>query len=100
MHRRDASAADQPPDQVASAAFGVEVDGRGRAFAPVQHDLHIERLAEMTGLGAEKHEHVALALEPDSRHLGDVWDQPDAAYCRGGRDGDAVRLVIERYVAG
>src|SRR4026209_2280255 len=42
VHGRTVPASDQASDAISGELLGVEVDGRRRAIAAVQHDLHVK----------------------------------------------------------
>src|SRR5262249_8300465 len=59
MHCRNVTASDQASDAISGALLCIEIDGRRRTLGAVQHDLHVERLAEMASLRAKQHQNVA-----------------------------------------
>ena len=76
MHGGDAARADQPADEIADAALGLEIDRRRRAFVASGGKLLIERLAEDGPRAPMRISASPSCFKRERRHLGDVGISP------------------------
>src|SRR5690606_31166122 len=93
----------QPAHEIANLPFMLKVYRRRRAFAAPVDVAQIDRLTQMRTPergGPEKQYGLVFGSKADARHPAPVFQKTDAA--NGGRRQDrlAVRLVVQRDIAG
>ena len=90
VHRADQALRDQLADELAGAAFDVEVDGRRRPVLAAVASREPQRLAEIMAASimarCSDQNVFALRLEPDRRRLLPIVEQAHAADRRGRQD--------------
>src|SRR5262249_55239898 len=72
VHGGYAARADQAADEISGASLGSEIDWRRRAFISSARQLLIKRLAKMAALKPDEDQRIAVLLQRDGRHVGDV----------------------------
>src|SRR5215207_4972177 len=90
---------DERADEVAIALLTLQIDrGRGAFLAPMDF-LQINRLAQMGAVSAYHQNNLAVVLEGEGRHRGEIRDEADTADGGGGQNGPAVGLIVKRDIA-
>ena len=85
MHGVDPARLDQAAHEIAMLLFGGQIDRRRGAFFAAFDLAQIDGLAQMALGFADQDDHIALALEGDGRHLGDIFIRPTPPIAGVGR---------------